>query len=290
VAKDVNEAFGIFLQRITPTAAERAKASSHRASIQSKLESSFGLYRMFESGSWAHGTGVSGKSDVDYFISLKSSKPVYGSTALSVVRDAMIERFPNTYIHSSRPAVVLEFGSGYERVELIPAYPNLTLESNDLRYDVPGVASEWMESTPEAHLKYVNGINNLNAVKGGAKGLARLVKAWKYSRNVPISSFYLEMRAAQYMATQNSVIYSLDVSYFLNSLQRSGLAAMNDPTGKTGRIEACSSDANLRDALSKLNTAVTRATSAIEAERAGKSIEAFQWWDSVFDGSFPAYY
>ena len=113
MAKNVNEAFSTYVKWLTPSAVERSKASSHRSSIEAKLEAKFGLYRMYESGSWKHGTGVAGHSDVDYFISLKSSKPVYGSSALSSVKAAMQERFPGTYIHISSPAVVLEFGSGY---------------------------------------------------------------------------------------------------------------------------------------------------------------------------------
>lgn len=290
MARTVDEGFAQLLERLVPSEASRAKASTHRAVIEAKLQARFGLYRMFESGSWKHGTGVAGSSDVDYFISLKSPKPMYGSSALNAVRDAMIERFPSTYIHNSRPAVVLEFGAGYERVELIPAYPSLTLADNSMRYNIPGVSADWMESTPQAHLNYVTESNTRLSVKGGAKGLARLAKAWKYYRDVPISSFYLEMRAAQYINEQTSLIWPLDLSFFLNSLQRSGLAAMNDPTGNTGRIQPCSSDAKLRDALSKLDTAGTRATNAVECNRQGKVSDAFYYWDQLFAGHFPAYY
>jgi hypothetical protein len=286
----VNDAFQIYLEGLIPSASEREKASSHRASIEAKLQDKFGLIRMYESGSWKHGTGVTGFSDVDYFISLKSAKPVYGNSALTAVKDAMQERYPNTYIHTSRPAVVLEFGSGYERVELIPAYPCGISDSKEVRYYIPGVRDEWMESTPEAHLKYVSDCNEIATVKGGAKGLARLMKAWKYHRKVPISSFYLEMRASEYMATQSSIIYPLDFLYFLNSLKRSDLAAMNDPTGSTGRIYPCSSEANLQNAISILDTTVTRATKAVDLDTAGKVSEAFETWDLVFAGSFPAYY
>lgn len=290
MAKTVPEAFNAYLTRLTPSATERSKASSHRSSIESKLEDKFGLYRMYESGSWKHGTGISGKSDVDYFISLKSSKPVLGSSALEAVKNAMQERFPSTYIHVSRPGVVLEFGGGYERVELIPAYPDVKLDNGAMRYDIPGVTTEWMESAPEAHLAYVNACNNKQAVKGGAKELARLVKAWKYQRNVPISSFYLEMRAAQYMNSESSISYGIDLKRLFESLLGNSLADMNDPTGSTGRIQPCSSDANYKDALSKLQTATTRARNAVETNAAGKVGEAFAWWDLVFDGAFPAYY
>lgn len=289
MVRTVTEAFSIYLGRITPSDADRAKASSHRASIMAKLESKFGLWRMYESGSWKHGTGVSGFSDVDYFISLKTNRTIYGSTILNQVKEAMQERFTSTAIYVRRPAVVLDFGGGYERVELIPAFPDKKLDSGAMRYDIPGVRDEWIQSAPEAHLAFVNTANSRDGVKGGAKGLARLAKSWKYQCNVPISSFYIEMRAAQYLNGETALVYDIDLKRFLASLLSHSLADMNDPTGSTGRIKPCSSDANHRDALSKLQTAVTRAEKAV-AVRDSKPAEAFRWWDYIFNGKFPSYY
>ncbi|MCW2539793.1 MAG: hypothetical protein JWN95_1518 [Frankiales bacterium] len=243
---------------------------------------------MFESGSFRHGTGVSGKSDVDYFVSLKSAKPIWSSSILSAVRDALKERYPTTYIHSSSPAVVLEFGGGYERVEIIPAYFKDSVAGVS-RYEIPGVVTQWVESAPGAHLKYVNDCNAI-PTSGGAKSLARLAKAWKYYRDVPISSFYLEMRAANYMAKQSTLNYALDVYYFLRSLEIAGLAPMNDPTGSTGRINPCSSDANLLAAKSRLATAVGRASRAKEAYMRDDIAAAFAEWNLLFNGQFPNYY
>lgn len=288
MAKTASEGFTQFLGWLTPSETERAKAAAHRASIEAKLEQKFGLYRMFESGSFKHGTGVSGKSDVDLFASLKSTRTSLGSSTLTAVKSALQERFPSTYIHISRPAVVLEFGGGYERVEVIPAFAEAALGVG-LRYKIPGVTTEWMDSTPRAHLDYVNDSNKA-PVQGGAKGLARLLKAWKYYRNVPISSFYLEMRAAQYMRDQSSLIYHMDLYYALKSLKSHDLAAMNDPTGKTGRIHACSSDANYKDARSKLSTAVSRAKRGMDSAQGGDLQDAFEAWSLLFNGEFPAYY
>ncbi len=288
MAKTANEGFDTFLRRITPSDTERAKAAAHRSGIEAKLEAKFGLYRLFESGSFRHGTGVSGHSDVDLFASLKSSKPVYGSSALSAVRDALKERYPSTYIHVAKPAVVLDFGAGYERVEVIPAYL-LQKVGDHMKYNIPGVTANWMQSTPEAHLDYVNESNTMSA-KGKAKALARLIKAWKYYRNVPVSSFYLEMRAASYTRHQSSVVYWMDLCLLLEELQQIELASMNDPTGTTGRIHAYSSEPLKHDALSKLNTAVIRARKAYDAAAKGNLKTAFEQWDLLFDGHFPAYY
>lgn len=290
MAKTAAEGFSQFVSRITPSNAERAATSSHRASILAKLESKYTLFRMFESGSFSHGTGVKGNSDVDYFISLNQTRPQYSSTILNSVRDTLKERFPSTYIHVSRPAVVLEFGSGYERVEIIPAYPEAKANGTEMRFRIPGITTEWIWSTPEAHSKYVSGVNGKAGIKGGAKSLARMVKCWKYERNVPISSFYLEMRAAQYMDSQSSISWPFDIKFFLNRLLDHSLAAMNDPSGQTGRIEACSSDANKQDALSKLKTAAARADRALEHYEAGRISQAFDEWNLLWNYEFPSYY
>ncbi|MFE2719550.1 hypothetical protein ACFXKI_48725 [Streptomyces mirabilis] len=64
---------------------------------------------------------------------------------------------------------------------------------------------------------------------------------WKYYNNVPVSSFYLEMRAAQYMAGEPNFIAIWDICGLLEKLEGHQLAAMNDPKNKAGRFAACSS-------------------------------------------------
>jgi hypothetical protein len=288
MAKTAAEGFTTFLGWLTPSESEREKASRHRTSIESKLKDKFGLHRMYESGSFRHGTGVSGKSDVDYIASLKSDRPMHGFSALSSVRAALLERFPTTPIYVRAPAVVVDFGGGAERVEVIPSYM-IDKINGYMKYYIPGVTTSWMQSTPEAHLAYVNESNTMPG-KGYAKGMARLAKAWKYYRNVPISSFYLEMRAAAYVRGESYIKYYMDLYYFLKSLQDKGLAAMTDPTGATGYIQSCSSDANKEDALSKLDTAVTRAKKAYDAVETGDLKAAFAQWNLLFSSEFPSYY
>jgi hypothetical protein len=65
---------------------------------------------------------------------------------------------------------------------------------------------------------------------------------------------------------------------------------MQDPKGVSGYIYPCSSDSKKVDALSKLNTAYTRAKKAREAQADEKDENAFFWWDKVFNGNFPNYY
>jgi hypothetical protein len=289
MARSVNEGFEQFLSRLVPTQTEVAAAASHRASIESKLKARFGISRFWQSGSFSHGTSIRHESDVDYFASMPLPRPSSSTTALNNVKYALTERFPGTVIFVDRPAVVVAFGAGAETYEVIPAY--LTSAENgsaELTYHIAGPNGSWIKASPDSHLEYVNDCNKRPS-PGKAKGMARILKAWKYYRSVPISSFYLEMRAAQYVSAESSIFWLLDLKYLLHELRDSGLASMNDPTGVSGRFDACKSSAQKEDALSKLDRAISRVDNAYEADGSGRTRDAFYYVDLLFNGEFPAY-
>src|SRR5680860_15111 len=289
MAKTVSEAFEEFLARLVPTQAQRDAGASHRASVKAALAAKLTVNTFFESGSFSNGTGVRGFSDIDAFVSLGNDKPLSSYTALEWVKDALSARFPLTQVVIRRPAVVVKFAGGYETWEVIPAFVTGRGTTEYFVYDIPGpsAGSSWIDSAPKAHLAYVTECNE-TPHKGDAKDLARLIKSWKYYRNVPISSFYLEMRCAHHVAQQKNYMHVWDVCQLLEGLVAHKLAPMNDPKGLVGRIHACSSDANMSDALSKLETAANRARKALDADNAGNTSMAFSYLDLLFDGHFPA--
>lgn len=288
MARSVNEGFDEFLRRLTPTQANRDAGAGHRASVKAALESRLKVLNFFETGSFSHGTGIRGLSDIDALVSL-GDKPASSYTALTRVKEALEARFPRTPIKIRRPAVVVEFGGGYETWEIIPGYLTGRGGDDHMVYDIPGpnAGAAYIDSAPRSHNAYVNEAN-LKPSKGNAKALARLIKAWKYYCNAPVSSFYLEMRAAQHVKGIDTYIHVWDVCLLLESLNSHALAGMNDPSGATGRITPCSSDAKRDDALSKVDTAAGRARKALEAQRAGKVDTAFYYLDLLFGGHFPA--
>lgn len=265
------------LAHYTPSSTYFDKARGHRSSIEARLDSWLGVTEMFETGSLRHGTGVWFYSDVDYIVSLKGARPT-PTTALNNVRDALTDRFPNTTIRVARPAVVSEFASGDETVEVVPAYV-----ATDSGYWIPDPTdtSNWMKSHPKNHNTWVNDVNQKHP--GAAKKLARLAKVWKYKRNLPISSCYLEMRAAKYADDQTSWVLPMDLYYYFRRLKSLDLAAMNDPTGLGSRFTACSSPSNRTDALSKLDTAVSRAEKAHTAYMKDDHATAIAQWKLVFN-------
>ncbi|MGI5187160.1 SMODS domain-containing nucleotidyltransferase [Promicromonospora sp. CA-289599] len=284
--RSVREAFDELLARSVPLSSERNAAASHRASVEAALRDKLSVRSIRETGSFHHGTGVRGHSDVDILVSI-ARKPESSDTALQWVREALTSRFRYTPIRISRPAVVVDFADGRERWEVIPGFYRGTTDGFDV-YDIPAPAGGWIQTAPSAHLRFVNDANL--SPKGGAKALARLLKRWKYENlsGFPASSFYLEMRAASYMNAETYFLADMDFERIMRRLASSELAAMNDPMNVTGRIAATSSPSNQTSATSRIRADADRTQKALEAENGGDRARAFTLLDDVFLGSFPS--
>ena len=289
--RTVAQGFTDFLRTLTPTTRESQAAKNHRASIKTCLESNFNMTRFFRTGSFGNGTSISGHSDVDYFAEVPTSKLKANSTStLREVRDALDKRFPNTGVRVNCPAVVIPFGTdAKESTEVTPAdYIRDTEEDGYRVYEIPDCSDGWMLSSPSAHNAYVRKVNE--DLNDKVKPLIRFIKAWKYYRNVPISSFYLELRVAKYAEGESSIVYDIDVKGVFSHLDSIDLVRMQDPMGISGYISPCSTQTQLDDAKSKLATALTRAQKARDAEARGDTKDAFCWWNLLYNEQFPSYY
>ena len=254
----------------TPSPTQFDGAKRHKDSIENRLDRVLGVHRMFEIGSLRHGTGIFYYSDADYLASLKGIRPDSPLTMLNKVKEALQARFTTTTITIRQPAVVCNFSDGV--VEVVPGY----IDSAG-GYWIADPSGGWMKSYPEDHNKYVNEINT--KLNGGAKRLARQLKIWKYRWNVPVSSCYLELRAAKYLSGETAYVQLIDLRSALRHLESVKLASLNDPTGLGSRFGSCSSDANRTAALSKLSSAVGRANKALDhffADEQDKAIEQLQ--------------
>lgn len=215
---------------MTPGEAARTAAARHRKEIEDWLTSDLEIIRMRETGSWHHGTALDKFSDVDYFVTMRGSRPNASSTALETLRSSLARGIRGAFASIDRPAVRLRFLDDGPDVEITPAHYQ---DTDD--YDIPDPdGTGWIRSNPAVHLEFVDRAQKETA--GRAKGLIRLVKTWRAWNNVPLSSFYLEMRAAQYSLSHKPIIYDWDLRDFFKGLSGNGLREMNDPTNYGRRI------------------------------------------------------
>lgn len=283
----VTSAFNSFHNYLIPSTAERTAATQHRASIVSKLEDSFGVDYVYEIGSLGSGTGIHQHVDLDLMVSIPSyNQRDNSSNMLSAVKSALDSRFPYTSITVRTPAVRASFGSyDSEVVEIVPGYYQYQSQSSGSNvYKIPDFGGGWQLSAPRAHTLYVNEVNQ--KLNSKVKPLIRFVKAIKYYNNIPLSSFYLEMRVAKWCSTESSIEYAHDIKAFLAFLYTSELAALQDPTGIAGYIHGYSTQAKKEEALSKIATAYARASKAYDYGAIGQLEHAQIWWNALFDGKF----
>ena len=291
MAKTLEQGFEALIGRLAPLSSEHDKASKHKDSVKSCLVNNFECSTFFETGSFGSGTGVRHCSDTDYFAVIPSKNlNQLSSTSLRKVKEALQGTFWQTEgIEVKCPAVAIPFGQyASEFMEVTPCSFEGIIETpigKHASYDIPDCADGWMRSSPNAHNAYVK--KQDERLSGKVKPLIQLVKAWKYYNNVPIRSFYLELRVAKYAETENAIIYDIDLYRIFKWLSEINLARIIDPMGVSGYISPCGTQAKLEDANSKLQTAFGRAEKAYE-QRDKDLDKCFYWWNLLFNDLFPS--
>jgi hypothetical protein len=289
--RTLEQGFENFLDRLAPLQTEHDKAKRHKDRAESCLINNFKCYSFFETGSFGNGTGVRHYSDTDYFAACPSEQ-FWGSSGYTLrkIREALDNTFWQTSgIEVKTPAIQIPLGTyASETLEITPCTFNGLVDTpvgKKASYDIANFEDGWMKSSPQAHNAYVQRENNRLNKK--VKPLIQLVKAWKFYNNVPISSFYLELRVTKYAENENYIIYDIDLKSFIKHLNDIKLANIIDPMGISGYVNACSSDAKKQEALSKLSTALSRAEKAYD-ERDKDLDKCFYWWDMFYNGKFPS--
>lgn len=261
--KNLDQGFATFLGWLVPMQSERAKAQSHRASVKSCLENNFGCNDFTDIGSFGNGTGVRHYSDTDY-LAVCPAKNLWQSSGntLKKVKEALQYTFYSTSgIVVKTPAVHIPFGTyASETLEVTPCcFAGLvdTPVGKKPRYEIADYNDGWMYTSPQAHKAYVK--QQDERLGGKLKPLIQLVKAWKFYNNVPITSFYVELRVTKYAEGESSIVYDIDLKRIIKLLDDVQLASIRDPMGISGSVPACKTDAQKIYALSKLSTGLSRA-------------------------------
>lgn len=291
MAKTLDEGFEKFISWLKPLQSEHDKGTSHKESVKSCMENNFGCTSFFETGSFGNGTGVRHYSDTDYFGICPASNFYNNSgTTLTKIKEALALTFSKTSgIEVKKPAVRIPFGSyASERLELTPAYFNSVISTpvgNKYSYNIPSYDNGWMQSSPGAHIDYVN--REDKRLNGKLKPLIQMVKAWKFYNNIPIYSFYLELRVTKYAQSENSIIYSIDLKNIFKFLDDYSLPSIQDPMGISGLVIACKTDSKKKSALSKVATAATRSRKAFD--EIDKNLDnTFLYYNLLFNDKFPS--
>ncbi|TQN42363.1 hypothetical protein FHU33_1762 [Blastococcus colisei] len=275
-----------FVKTLAPAQYDKATvAERHQAMEIAVAVSSLRGGTWFESGSWSHGTALKGHSDVDFMIPCSGSRPVYPSSALTTLKTSLAQsHWAIRDRRISSPTVKVEFFTA-PHFEVVPAWHYNTV-GEDKVFLIPGPGDQWEESAPRAHLRFVTEQNDRLGKK--VKPLARLLKQWKAATGAPVSSFYLEMRTAEYAKGEDFISFHIDMRRLMGRLINHGLRDMNDPAGRVSRIRAVSSEESRRKTVRLLQEAKGHLDAAYDLD--GQPGQASPYWSHMYDvfgSSFP---
>lgn len=289
MSRTVNRGFNDFLQQMAPPRAEAESSKTLHLSIANFLRGGYGLNDFIMTGSLRNGTCIAGCSDYDYFAVISTDKLKADSTAtVSEIKNYLDFHLHHGAVCEQAPGIRVTFGVGArEATEVIPV--DFVAEANGCRvYDMPNPSGGWMRTSPDAHGAYLKALEQ--RLGAGVRNLIKLVKLWKYSVGVPISSFYLELATVRYLEGVSSVVYDVDLHGIFSSLFNTEMAPIHDPTGVSGNVPPCSANADFQAIKSELTYAFLRANKALEARLKYNIAEAFDWWHLLYNGKFPKYY
>jgi predicted nucleotidyltransferase len=287
----VSARFATLINWATPSSSEIRSFETHKASVASTLKSNLEVVAVDLMGSYARGSAVGGHSDIDLLAVLRTSEVKWGSSwkrsdaVMQTVRKALLARFPDTDAGRDGQAVVVQFAAGEDPVDVVPAFYIGAGPGNYPKYAIPDGAGGWMETSPQAHNRYIE----FRSGGGKVPNVARIAKWWRLSRDVeiPLSGFHVEMLLANQELCSGVKSYAQCFADLLDLLDRRECAALQDPLGVSGYLRAAATTPKRKQLCATVAWSAERARAAVEAERNRDLSEAYRLWDLVFKGAFP---
>lgn len=283
--------FLLLLQRIQPTAAERARATQHVAVIKARLNTVFEVSSTRITGSGARGTSIRGSSDIDLFAVFRKNNFTRGGyligsdTVLEHVRKQLLARYPSSNVGRDIMAVTARFSDGHQ-VDVVPALFDSFSQGQPV-YLIPDGAGGWMKTSPGLHDKYIDRANVLSG--GKLRYVAQMMKYWRECRNprISISSFHLEMLLAQEHTCRGVKSYAECMRDAFRLLAARSCRDLQDPLGISGYVPAARTENQRQVAHASIANSRDHAVAALEWEPVNAA-EAIRQWNIVFNYSFPA--
>lgn len=288
----ISESFQELIRRIQPTEPELLAARQHLATIRTRLETEFAVSKCFPIGSFVRGTSISGFSDTDLLAVFRKTVFTWGDslinsdTGLEKVRQALVERYPNSNVYKDGIAIAVSFSDG-RHVDVVPAVFSSMYREKWPVYLIPDGAGWWMSTCPSLYDAYIAGANN----EAGGKliAVAQMMKFWRECREprIPLSSFHIVMVLASEAVCKVGKSYADCTLEILRSLARRECRAMRDPYDIAGNIPAVKTTSQRDRALASIVHSRDHASRAVNAAIIGDIQEVRRQWDVVFNTRFP---
>lgn len=280
---------GALHEGVQPLAEDLEKVEQRKRSVKTALAKEMEVRDVRLLGSHTRDTAIQG-SDADYFAILPRQEARDGEDLgdseelLNRVRDALQDCYPNSEISKDGQAIRLGFTDN--PVDVVPAiYLGPVDESTGYPvYQIPDGTGGWIETGPGADSKYLREADERSG--GRLKGVVRLLKAWKQTREATeaIKSLYIEMALAESGVAEGPPTSRAELFLEgLSALEERRLEDIPSPHGVGDPIVATHGFFAGSAARSAIGHALGHTQRAVEAEQMGAEEDAEEQWAEVFN-------
>jgi hypothetical protein len=262
-----------------PTNRQGKTINERRERLEQILEEEMEVVESHQFGSFTRGTMVgplSEDSDTDVMFVLSREK--HGkwergengsSNCLRAVKRALEKRYPNSKVKIDRNVVSVQFSDF--TVDVAPAFKDGTGG-----YKIPDTYSEgrsWVRTNPRGYKQRFEAVDNARG--GKLQKVARVAKKLRENRNVPVSSYHMEVMAYDHVHNHPNKDASTEelVEGFVEELPRRISRGTRDPVNGD-RLDSNMDRSNRKEAIRKAKAARRQMRDARAHRRNGDNEEA----------------
>jgi hypothetical protein len=265
---------------------QKENVSARQQNVRAAIELELNVLESFLSGSYARATMIAplAEADIDIFNVLDTSYYSQDgqATLLDRLKRVLQRTYPNTpAISRNGQAVTISFTDF--TVDVVPAF-----NRNGGGYLIPDTVNKvWINTDPKVHADLISQENAEH--NGDLVPLVKMIKGWNRTINYAFESFYLELMAMEVFKGVTISDYASGTRYFFDKGREKIRHKIKDPVEYGGWINPLRNVATVEDAVSRFETAYSRAYKGEQFDLNGRSDLAIDEWRKIFGDYFPTY-
>lgn len=266
--------------------------STRQQSVRAAVENGLDVLDSFLSDSYSCQTLIAPlkQADIDIILilTLKYFHNYNGQNGgqaglLDLLKRVLKRTYPNTPdISRNGQAVTIQFTDFV--VDVVPAF-----NRQGGGYLIPNsITQAWLSTDPKKHVQIWSAANQSH--NGDLVPLIKMLKAWNRTTSTFLRSFHLEMMALEAINKVTISDFPSGARYVFEKGRDYVTKKNPDPAGYGDDVGGyLNTDEKVKNAVSRFDTAYTRALKAEDLARRGYVADAVGMWRMVFGDYFPAY-
>jgi hypothetical protein len=290
--KTILESFRTFKVNLEITSLQTETVSTRQQNVREAVSKGLDVLDSFLTGSYSRHTLIAPlkQADIDIIVILDSKyfhnyNNQNGGQAglLDLLKRVLKKTYPTTPdISRNGQAVTIQFTDF--AVDVVPAF-----NRQGGGYLIPNsITQSWLPTDPKQHVQIWSAANQTHAED--FVPLIKMLKAWNRSTSSFLRSFHLETMGLQLLNNVTISDFPSGARYVFDKGREYVTKKNPDPAGYGDDVGAyLNTEDKVKDAVSRFETAYTRAIKAEDLARRGYVSDAVNIWRMVFGDYFPAY-